>query len=337
MRKQGYIITPSDLTEEPIELSQKVIEKYEQYVSEELFKFIDIIQFGLSFFDIKAYINENNKNQIDFYDSNNNLLCSKKIEAPKTKTEYVTCLLKAQFSERFRTDIGELFMKSEPIDEDSENYYFDLICGDYSKSLFIARRNGEISSIDVAIYGQKDFNIKKISVSKMDREWVCFELDDVFGPNGNHEVGKARKLNYHESKSNMDIYASIIEKYAHKKSKFVYLDSSHTSMNEKGKNKITIWENNNREEFEIPSVTMLDYISKFLSHPRSKETISYVEGEMEREFTGMISFIKNNFDVYNKITGLTYEEDPKFEELINGIILPECDFTTEKQKKLVKR
>ena len=89
MKKRGIVLTPNDFTQDPIEFSQKETEEYEQYVSEELAKFIDTIQFGLSFFGIKAFINKNHKNQIDFYDSNNNLLHSQKIETPKNKIELI--------------------------------------------------------------------------------------------------------------------------------------------------------------------------------------------------------------------------------------------------------
>ena len=67
---------------------------------------------------------------------------------------------------------------------------------------------------------------------------------------------------------------------------------------------------------------------------RSKETISYLEEEIEREFPGIMNYIKRNFDVYNKITGLTYEKDQEFEELINGIIIPECNFKAKKNKSI---
>ena len=338
MKKTGFIITPFDFTEEPIEFSQKEAKEYKQYVSEELLEFIDTIKFGLSFFNIKAFINDKHKNQIDIYDSNNKLLHSKRIEAPKNRTELIECLLKAQFNAKFRTNIGELSWKSEPINEGkrSENHYIHLNCNNYSKSISIYKRNGKILEIEAKIYGQKDFNIKKISVSKMQGEWVNFELDDVFGPNGNHKEGKVRRLTYDNSISNWDISAHIKEEYAHEKR--MSLDSSHTSWDGKEKDRITIWENNNRKTFEVSNTKMKDYINKILSHPRSKEIISYLEEEIEREFPGMINYIKNNFDVYNKITGLTYNKGQEFEELINGLFIPECDFATEKnKKKLIKR
>lgn len=321
----GYVITPSDFTQEPIELSQKDTEKYEQYVSEELAKYIDTIQFGLSFFGIMAQINEENKNQIDFYDENNNLLHSKIINAPKNKTELIEGLLKAQFSAKFRTNLGEFSWKSEPINEgeNSENYYFNLNCGDYSKSIVICRRDGKISSIEAQINGKEDFNIKKLSVSNINGEMINFELDDVFGSKGNHEEGKVRKLYYNKSKYNNDIYACISEAYAHEKN--TSLESSHTSWDGEEKDRIITWNNNDRKEFIVPSIKMLDYITKILSHPRSKEIITYLEGEIEKEFPGMIDFINSNFNAYNKIKGLTYETDPEFEELHNSVILPECD------------
>ena len=337
MKNTMFVITPSDFTQDPIEFSGKITEEYEQYVSEELAKFIDTIQFGLSFFGIKANINEKNKNQIDFYDSTNFLLHSEKIETPKTKTELIKCLLKCQFCASFRTDLGKFSWKSESINEDenSENYYFDLNCGDYSKNISICRRNGKISSIDAQIYGQEDFNIKKLSVSNIKGEWVDFELDDVFGPKGNHESGKVRRLTYDKSIFNRDISAHLSEKYGYKKA--ASFASSHTSWDREEKDRITIWKNNDKKEFIVSSITMIDYINKILSHPRSKETISYLEEEIERAFPGMISFIKANFDVYNKITGLTYEKDEKFEELINGMIIPKCDFPTKKSKNILTK
>ena len=82
---------------------------------------------------------------------------------------------------------------------------------------------------------------------------------------------------------------------------------------------------------------MLDYIQKILSHPRSKEIISYLEIEMEREFPGIMNYIKTNFNVYNEITELTYEENLVFENLYKSIILPECDLPVNKEKKLNRK
>ena len=338
MEKTGYVLTPSDFTYEKVEFSQKEYEEYEQYISEELSIFIDTIQFGLSFFGIKAFINEQYKNQIDFYDSNNKLLHSKRIETPKNKIELIMCLLKAQFNAKFRTDLGEFSWKSEPIndDEKSSNYYFNLDCGDYVKSLFIYKRNGKILGIDAKINGQKDFNIKELSISNIKGESIDFKLDDVFGPKGNHEDGKVRCLNYNKSIFNKDISAHIKEEYAREKR--MSLDSSHTSWDREEKDRITIWENNNIKDFEVSSIKMIDYINKILSHPRSKEIISYLEEEIEREFPGMISYIQSKFNVYNLITELTYEKDQEFEEFINEIIIPECDFLNERNKNcLTKR
>lgn len=331
MGETMYVITPFDFTQEPVDFGQKEAKEYEQYVSKELAKFIGTIQLGSRFFDIKAVINEEHKNQIDFYDSNNKLLHSKRIETPKNKTELITCLLKAQFTTEFRTDLGEFCWKSEPKDKNSENYYFNLNCGNYSKRIDICRRNGKIWNIQAKIYGQKDFNIKELSVSNTNGEWVDFKLDDVFGPKGNHEDGKVRHLHYDKSMFNKDISANIREQYAYKKE--ASINSSHTSWDSEEKDRITIWNNKKQFQFEVSNITMIDYINKILSHPRSKEIISYLEEEVEREFPGMIEFIKTNFDVYNNITELNYEKDQAFEGVINGIIIPECDFTTQKNKK----
>ena len=294
MGETGFVITPADFTQEPIEFSQKETLEYEQYVVEELSKFIDTIQFGLSFFDIKAFINEKHRNQIDFYDSNNKLLHSKRIETPKNKTELLMCLFKAQFAAEFRTDLGEFFWKSESTDDNSESYYFNLNCGDYSKGIDICRKNGKIWNIDAKIYGQKDFNLKELSISNANSEWLEVKLDDVFGSKGNHKDGKVRCLYYDKSTFNMNISASINEKYVYEKS--ASINSEHTSWDGEERDRIIIWKNNNRKEFEVSNATMIDYINKILSHPRSKEIISYMEEEMRREFPGIITFIKNNFD-----------------------------------------
>ena len=340
MEKKGNlcVITPSDFTYEPIEFSENEKKEYMQYVSEELDKFIETIQFGLSFFDIKASINEDHKNQIDFYDSNNNLLCSKKIECPKNKVEYITVLMKAQFSGEFQTDSGKICWGSEPIyaeGENSENYYFNLNLDDYSKKLFICRRNGKIVDIKPQIYGQKDFNIKKLDVSELKGKWVDFQLDDVFGSEGNHVDGIVRHLAFNKSIFNNDVSARVKEGYAYKKANS--LDSSHTSWDRIERDRITIWQDKKRKEINVSNADMLDYIQKILSHPRSKEIISYLEIEMEREFPGIMNYIKTNFNIYNEITGLTYEEDLDFENLYKSIILPECDLPVNKEKKLNRK
>ena len=125
----------------------------------------------------------------------------------------------------------------------------------------------------------------------------------------------------------------------HGKKRKTSLDSGHTYYEGREEDRITIWENNDLKHYEVPNFKIIDYISKILSHPRSKETISYLEEEIEREFPGIMNYIKRNFDVYNKITGLTYEKDQEFEELINGIIIPECNFKAKKNKsiKRIKR
>ena len=337
MKETMVVITPSDFTDEPIELSQEAIEKYEQYASEKLASFIDTIQLGLSFLGIKANINENQKNRIDFYDCNNNLLHSDIIEAPKNKTEYIACLSNTQFSSKFKTNLGEVFWKGEPINEgkNSENYYFYLDCGDYSRDIFVARRNGKISSIEAKIYGQKDFNTKELEINNIKGQWLKFYLDDVFGPKGKHEDGKARCLRYSKSIFNSDISACMYEKYGNKK--YTSIDSSHTSWDGNERDRITIWENDRVNTFEVSDIKVLDYISGILSYPRSKEIISYMEKEIEREFPGMMNFIKTNFEIYNQITGLNYDNDQEFKELYNGVILPECDFTNEESKNILAR
>ena len=328
-----YVITPNDLTNEPIDIPEEEAIKYIESISEELASFISTIQFGLNFFGVQARIDENHKNQINYYDSNNKLLRSMKIQPPKVKRELLDIYAKKQFNDKFNADFGNIRWNINIIDsegENSENYYFNLDCENHSKTIRIYRRQGKIVGIEAQINGQKDFNIKNLEVSEIKGERINIELDNVFGPDGDHENGIVRRIVYSKSSLDKDIsiYVHIGEDYAHKNSRLLY--ASYTCSGGIESDNITLWNNQERtterlSDYDDP----INNIDKILSHPRSKETISYLEKEIDREFPGMMHFIKTNLSVYNKITGLSYEQDPHFEELINSTILTECDFPKE--------
>lgn len=325
------IITPADLTDEPINIDKETADIYEKtIVSKTLASNIDVINLGLSFFDLKAKINDIYKNQLDFYNNDDVLLYQKRIEVPKTKIDYVLACSGVQYQTEFK--IGDStfnWYTSLANEKGIEHTCLYLYNGNYTKALDITRKNKKIVGIDVSIQNQEDFINKALSVHQLDGDWLDFKLDDLFGSKGNSKNRIVRHLRY-INWLNGEKSAYVKENKNHEKTKSLDMDSSYSNF--KRQNRLISWINNNRTEKNISSYQkMLYFNNQIMSHPRSKEIISYLESAIEKEFPGLMKYIKKTFPIYSEITNIRYEEDKTFDRIYrNSVIVPECDFSNIK-------
>ncbi len=317
-------LIPSNYINEPVEHTKEDEEYYKKYIKEKLDSFIGLINTCANFIGIKACINEIHNNQIDFYDINNNLLYSKKMEFPNNKMEYLKAIMGNQFKFEFNKDGNKVSFITNY--KNSDNRIKQLLRVEYNtwqKELEITTERHNVVGIDLSIYGQDDFANKRISIHDFNNNqaFLC-ELNDAFGPKGNCNNGIIRSFSYINNPGK--IYINVHEGQGCFNLKGITTKTEYRDGVFKSIVSRSI-KNFCKEKKQVKPSTVIMLKNYLIAHPRTKETIKYLEDQYENEFPGIIDYIRNKLYSIYCIRDELFEENEKFEKLCNSIILPECD------------
>lgn len=314
-------------------------DNYEKYIAERLLRYIDIIKCGISFFDVHAEIDDKYKNQVNFFDKDNKLISSQRFELPTDFEERNNALINASvgvlyFS--FKTKEGYLInIKSSGKDNEYDSHQLQINYGPYTKHIELYRKENRLTALIAYITGQKDFGEKFLEIYDEDNFQILeFKLNNAYGPyrSNYYENGVQRDVRYYyqydsPTKYNIDIiYSETFGGVNSLDPKYVQMGVT-CSLNGN--------EGNTRSNATLSWAKINSYLNKaksIIAHPRSKETIKYLENDLEREFPGIIDFINKNYELYKIMTNLDYLED---EELKDTEFIPMCNLLDIASKKLL--
>lgn len=302
------------------EKEKQLIAENKIRITEELNEYYKIINTGLGFFRIHAIINTDNVNQLDFYDNKDNFLFSRKF----ADTDGIVGLegilnqrLFCEFKDRFENKITylvdgkrHLFLLSSP--EDKRYGYKIEITRDNNKEHY--------SRIQICIGdANSNYVFKKIEVND---ESLQIELNNQFGPYGNHVDGEKRLIWYRPLH---DPLLYVIEDEWYQKGHCLRGSCSEVKLDGE-----TLIGRLTREQFYKLSTNIV-------LHSRNKELILYTIEEMEKQLPGIKEFIYNNSVLYNFIINAEYQSDPITDELVQATIHEKCNLKNSGKSAIKKR
>lgn len=293
------------------EEEKKLIAQNKIRITQELNEYNEIINTGLGFFGVHAFISDKTENQLDFYDDNNDLLFTKKFEDTDGIVGWDAIFnqrLSCEFTDKFQHKINYLV--------DGNRHIFLLSStGDkhYGYRVEITKDNDKNNYSHILVSTQDknaDYVIKRIEISDKD---LKVELNNQFGPYGNYEDGEKRYLWYKTSGD----FLSMVEDEWHDKGHYLYGDGSSVKIDNK-----KIISGLTKQQFLMLSTSIVQ-------HPRNKELVLYAVEELEKQLPGIKEFICNNFPLYNFIVESEYEQDFITESIIKATIHEKCNLKNQ--------
>ena len=155
--------------------------------------------------------------------------------------------------------------------------------------------------------------------------YLKWDLDNQFGPLGDFKHGKKRNVTFVEEKDKGRISVHVVESIGHNKCNGI--TSETTNYDGAVKHKISRGLGNfNSDGMYVSREQVIDYIYKIFSHPRTKETMDYLEKELEKVFPGIIQFIINNLGYeYEEFRNMNAFMDDSFINYYDAIIMDKCN------------
>ena len=292
------------------------IRKYKIRANKLIRKILDSINFGLCYFDVHASINPSNKYQIDFYDSDNNLLCSadqskKQFELWKDQNLYVRIPLKNGNIVRYRfyKELGgytHIFkMKDDQKEKTIRFYIKNYRCTELDISAIIPERkiDGVNAFMSIRPHGYY------VGVNSKE--------------NG---VIRERSINYGE-KNCKDQYSPTVSTYENidfgsdtetNIFKHLYISPNDFSIN--------------YQDYEIISESFQKKLPFVITiHPRNIELTKKAIEVLNENYPSIKGLIEN-MTICKKIMNVEYINNPIIEEIENKVINEHCDFKKGKEK-----
>lgn len=282
-------------------------------ITEVLNKYNKIINIGLGFFGISAKINQENENQLDFYDKEGKLLFNRKFEDTTGIVGW-----EAIFNQRLSCEFNDQ-------DGDKINYLVDRNRHIFMLSAYQEKKYGyrvEITTDDntenysrltiVVTDANADCIIKKLEIDEKD---LMVEVNNHFGSYGNG--GPMRLLWYRDTIASHDPLLFMTEE-----------DGDYVGHNLIG----------DERGIRVDGNKFVDYLSRrefynlatnIALHPRNRELILYTVEAIDEALHGVKNFITENFSLYRFLTEETYQPNPATDAIVEATIYDKCNFTQQ--------
>lgn len=299
---------------------KRMIAENKTRIIEELNNYNKIINIGLGFFGISAKINQENENQLDFYDKDGKLLFNRKFEDTTGIVGW-----EAIFNQRLSCEFNDQ-------DGNKINYLVDRNRHIFLLSAYQEKKYGyrvEITTDDntenyskitiVVTDANADCIIKKLEIDKKD---LMVEVNNHFGSYGNG--GPMRLLWYRDTIASHDPLLFMTEE-----------DGDYVGHNLIG----------DERGIRVDENKFVDYLSRrefynlatnIALHPRNRELILYTVETIDEVLPGVKEFITENFSLYRFLTEEVYQPNPITDAIVEATIYDKCNFT-EQSKVLGKK
>ncbi len=290
-------------------------------ITEELNQYIEIINTGLNFFGITAGLNAEIVNQLDFYDSENRHIYSKKFKDTagiKGLDWYTHERLRTKFKDTFDNKIEYCYYTNCPV---GAQHIFNLSSKVHNSSYrvdIIISEDQKPSMIDIVTVNKSNI-IKRIQI---DNDRLRVELEKKYYKS--HENYARRSLCYCIPTSSIDSDDFLLSMSegsigAHH---ILYVEPSAIKIGyEKICSNLTL-----KQSYDISTV--------IAHHPRNKELILFIMDELDKELPGIKQYVSDNFPLYKMLTDFDlYEPNIIVDAIIGAVTIEECDLNNLKRKK----
>lgn len=285
-------------------------------ISQELEEFITTINRGLGFYGIRVEKDANERNKINFYDKDNNLIFERTFLDADGILGFEGMLnqrLKCEFEDKVGNQITYLY----------DNRHIFLLSGPkgtkYGTRIELTGEEGNYAKIMISCTNADDeYVIKSLEVSD---NFFSIQLDNAFGHYGNYEDGTTRSLIYHSS-LHREPYLHFAEKVWPQNGAYLYCDTAGFKFF--GEEAIVPY--SNRKAFDMLATNIV-------AHPRNREALNYLLDELERKMTGIRDFVLNNSNLYKYLLEVEYVQDPITESIVDRVINHACDFKKREEPK----
>lgn len=293
------------------------IRKYKIRANSLIANIIDSINFGLCYFGVHASINPSNKYQIDFYDSDNNLLCSadqskKLFEFWKDQDLYVRIPLKDGNIVRYRfyKELG------------GYNHLFKMKTDDQKeRTIKLYIKNHRCTELEVSAI-TPERKIDGVNAFMSIRPYGYY----VGVKSKENGVIRERSINYAE-KNYIDQYSPNVSTYENidfgsdtetNISKHLYISQKAFSIN--------------YQDYEIISESFQKKLPFAIAiHPRNIELTKKAIEVLNENYPGIKGLIEN-MTICKKVMNVEYINNQIIEEIENKVINEHCDFKKGKEK-----
>ena len=282
---------------------------------------IDKLNIGLNLMGVYAKINENNKNQLDFYE---------------TEGIYIGSKLYGYSSVYEGSDFGK-YPNGKFISY-NQVYSFDVFKSNDYNDRYLFRtysNNGLGKGYTIEMFFNIFDTLKEMSISsyRSEDEFIIKEftigdgeikakVENAFGPSGNYEDGEEREIWYASKAPLLFMTEAVWPKY---RDTFNQIQSASI---EKG-----VISSNNIILRDIPDDKLREIMINITRHPRNKELINYVLNEYEKMIPGLRKFVADNFQMYDNVINQEYVSNPITDAMINETIMERCNFDNIKGAK----
>lgn len=288
----------------------------------ELEQYVNIINVGLGFFGIHVCLSDTMENQINFYNSDNELLFSKVFE----DTDGIVGI-EGILNQRLRSEFQDLSGNTITYFFDGDKHIFILSPPEeemfhYRIEITFDKNMDKYTNIAVSATNAKaDYVIKKFEINDYD---LIAELNNQFGSYGNYEDGVKRFLWYRDNRRIRDrtLFMSEDEWY----------EKGHLLCGDEGGIKVdgnSLISGLNYKEFHVIA-------TQVARHPRNRELILYTLDEIDKQLPGLKDFIVNHFSLYHYIMATEYQVHPLTDWLVQSAIHEKCDLSKKRNVKLKK-
>lgn len=304
------VITPSssfmeqDFTKEELEL----ISRNKQLITKELNQCINLIKTGFKFLGINVILSTENVNQLDFYDSENSHIFSKKFEDDagliKIDGKFIQVpRLQLEFIDRLGTEYTYVHC------ENKHAFYVTSADGKVYYNIDIFHSINQKPS-SVAIYTEvanADYIIKKFDI---DNFGCRVELNNQFGPYGNIDTGVEKVLRYNSRllQRDFDLLLDVSEAYGNSELYSVCNSGYDIKIN---------WE---QRISGLTSKQFYELINMIARHPKNREFILFTIDELDKQLPGIKQYVSENFTLFNSLTDSDlYKPNSIVDSIFNAI------------------
>ena len=282
---------------------------------------IDKIAYGFAFFGLSVEINKDNECALDFYDSNNNLICT------------------ISFEDMFGINIEDnknILANSDQFNRYNVSYYYDNY--GVNKHIFsLTEPKGNRDGVRFEFLYDKEDNLEHLDIrasyANDPYKLVQFEISDngihaminnQFGHHGNYVDGEHREVKLYESHSNHGPYFYMIEEQWPDE----WGESLHSVSGSVAGFDFDL--NNVIGELSYKEFDSIAY--NLVRHPRNKETIETVLSYIDSKIPGLKRYVQDNFIMYDYIIDNDYVSSPEMDERISRLFLEACNIDALKNR-----
>lgn len=298
---------------------KEIIRQNGERITDELHRYLEIINKGFSFFGYSIKLDEKVRNKVNVFDLDNNLV----FERTYLDTDGI-------IGAEGLNDV-RLLLNFKLIDGSKFEYWLDKnvhhfsLTGDdhhhFGYGIDIHTNYGIITGMSLwSVNPEDEYTIKKLEVFD---DSFNLELENAFGPYGNYVDGTTRHLMYH-SPNNRSLFFCMQEKVWPDDGKIIYGD-------EKGFysfDRIVTSPFNGVDNFH-------KLATNIISHPRNRAAINYILNEFDKVLPNVSRYFKVNIPFLRYLLNVPYVEDEGTNNIVNYAIDHKCDFKVDlKERKM---